>query len=255
MKQIARFVSQAASCFVACMPLAMAADPVSSAGNDIGDHLRLTTDAFGFAPASAYPGVASGKRCVGAKTTFSRVKTGPTDTTVRFHTVVAPTSKDTCAALAADGTLTTGEIAAKGSLYTMPNDEYEMLDTKVTGLAFGALVVPFKFRLGGDKKLVSSATIAPFLGARWSGFQTFGFEFMPVVSAGLGLVPVTDPNSKTTETRAAFSTAVGVTLNSKKSADFSAGIVFGKDYLNKADRLTDPSVNKAWVSIWLGVAK
>jgi hypothetical protein len=231
----------------------------SSAGNDIGDHLRLTTDVWGFEAVSLDPAVVKGKLCAGKFSTYSRISSDATATYVKFYHVNKPLSRSSCASWTEEtdpkGVQTFTGLVAEGAVYRISNAEYANVSAKSTGLAYGALVVPFKFRLGSDKKLVSSATIAPYLGVRWAGFQGWGYEFMPVVSAGLGLVPIADPATKATETRAAFSTALGITLNSKKSDDFSAGILFGKDFLSSSDRMVDPSVNKMWVSIWIGIAK
>lgn len=227
--------------------------------NDVGDHYRLTTDMHGFLPVSEVANDKSTMRCAGESSTFSIVDKDSNYVYVMFYKVFYPKSLDTCpqeikpskdqVAVDSKG------VPHPGSVYKIAVDKYSKIEVRSNGIAFGALVVPFKFRLGGDKKLVSSATIAPFMGIRWSVFQRFGFEAMPVFSAGLGLVPVTDPATTKTETRAAFSTAAGFTVSSKKNADFSAGFLFGKDFLNKTDRLNDPSVNKLWVSLWLGIAK
>lgn len=242
-------------------PAATAIEPkiASSVGKDIGDHLMTTTDVWGFFPVSDDPGISSAKaRCAGKFSKFSRVGTAGTDTYVVFYYVNEPLSKETCTEWAgadAKQNLKATGLVVEGTVYKISSARYAAISAKSNGLAFGALLVPFKFRLGSDAKVVSSATIAPYLGLRWRGFQGFGFEGMPVISAGLGIVPITDPATKKTETRAAFSTAIGFTASSSKNADFSAGVLLGKDFLGKTDRLIDPSVNKAWISIWVGVSK
>ncbi len=227
----------------------------SSTGNDKGDHFRLTTDVNGFTPLSTVAPMATSARCAGKDSTYSKIGADAEFVYVKFYKVFEPKSADTCPATTAGGVTVAPPRPHPGSIYKIAVTDYAHVDVKSNGLAFGALVVPFKFRLGSDKKLVSSTTIAPYIGMRWAGFQSFGFECMPVASAGLALVPITPPGETNTETRAAFSTALGFTVSSSKHADFSAGILIGKDYLNKNDRIADPSVNKAWISIWLGISK
>jgi Sec-independent protein secretion pathway component TatC len=115
-------------------------------------------------------------------------------------------------------------------------------------------VVPFKFRLGGDKGITASSTIAPYVGFRMAFFQGFGLSFTPLISGGLGLVPVTDQNTNTTETKSALSLATGFIMTSSKNERFNAGILIGKDVLSKTDRERDPNVDKAWLSFYLGVS-
>lgn len=76
----------------------------------------------------------------------------------------------------------------------------------------------------------------------------------PIVSAGLGLVPITNPTTNSTETKAALSTAVGLVVTSSKSESFNAGVLIGKDFLGEVDRKNDPSVGKLWLSFYVGYA-
>ena len=186
-------------------------------------------------------------RCAGFDSTFVVDKITDTETFITFLWVGEPKSTDTCP--------DKPQMAQRASQYKLTNSTFGTISFKSTGIAYGALVVPFKFRLGDDKKLVSSTTIAPYLGLRWWKMGAFGVECIPVFSAGLALVPITDPATRQTETKAAFSSAIGLTLTSNKSADFSAGILFGKDFVGTAERAQDRSVNKPWVSIWLGISK
>ena len=119
-----------------------------------------------------------------------------------------------------------------------------------TGVMFGALVVPFKFHLGGENKLSASSTIAPYVGFR--GPAPFGLTFTPVVSAGLGLVPVNNATTDETDTKSAFSVALGVLLTHSKNDKFNAGVLFGKDFLSKSDRAGDDTVDEVWFSIYAG---
>ncbi|HEX5354757.1 MAG TPA: hypothetical protein VFW93_00970 [Aquabacterium sp.] len=126
-------------------------------------------------------------------------------------------------------------------------------DVRRTGATFGALVIPFKFRIGADNPVSSSSTIAPYVGWRTGLLSSYGITLTPYFSAGLGLVPVSDPTTGTTDTRNAFSAATGLVLRSSKSDAFQFGIAFGKDFLDKQSKLQDPSVNKPWISVFIGL--
>jgi len=123
-------------------------------------------------------------------------------------------------------------------------------DFRRTGVMFGALIVPFKFHIGGERKLSASSTVAPFVGFRAPG--PLGLSFTPVVSAGLGIVPVNSADTNETETKSAFSCAIGVLLTHTKNDSFNAGVLFGKDFLSKHDRGTDDTVSKVWFSLYAG---
>jgi hypothetical protein len=124
-------------------------------------------------------------------------------------------------------------------------------DFKRTGVSFGALIVPFKFRTG-DKEIVSSATVAPYLGWRTGWFSSFGVSFTPLFSAGLGLVPVANPDSGRTETKSAFSISTGIVMGSSKNDAFQAGFLVGRDFLGRADAALDPGSKKVWLSFYVG---
>ncbi|MGR6807131.1 hypothetical protein ACU6VI_12665 [Sphaerotilus natans] len=138
-----------------------------------------------------------------------------------------------------------------GIQYRIARTKLQQYYAKRSGVVFGALVVPFKFRLGSKHELVSSATVAPYVGwAKQSGWG--GLTYTPVFSAGLGMVPVTDATSNSTVTKAAWSIAGGFLLTSSKNEQFTAGLLFGKDFLNAVDRKNDPSVEKPWASLFAG---
>ena len=146
-----------------------------------------------------------------------------------------------------------------GIQYTIERSDLEKFDYRRKGVVFGGLVVPFKYYLSGDKRVATSTTVAPYVGLR--NAELWGLHITPVISGGLGLVPVnstaTDENGVTTtgsDTKAALSVAAGIRLTSDKNKAFSAGILFGKDFLSNADRSADPTVGKLWTSLYFGLA-
>jgi hypothetical protein len=213
-------------------------------GDITGDHLILRADAFGF----TLPRDPNKKFCSYRDARFVVTK----DSYVQFYFVTDEKVKKSDAPHVTCPADT--EMVTYNALYIADEETQKTMSYERTGFAFGTLVVPFKFRLGGDKKLVSSSTIAPYLGFRHHKLQGFSMDLMPVASAGLGIVPVYNPDKKENESKAAFSTAIGITLTSSKNSTFNAGLLIGKDYLSKSDRNLDPSVNKVWLSLWLGIS-
>lgn len=121
-------------------------------------------------------------------------------------------------------------------------------------VTFGGLVVPFKFRLGGDNAITSSSTVAPYVGFTSRHLQFFGVSLNPVITGGVGFVPIVNPATGQSETKSAFSFGAGFVMTSSKNEQFSAGLLFGRDVLSKSDRALDPNADKPWLSFYLGVA-
>jgi len=235
-----------------------------------GDHLRFRTNAYGFKEKDGKP------KCAPAGSKLAVIRQADNgDLLVRFYEVRQesdyekkvgnwdnvkrwfdtsfgePLSRDamdralvTCKADRVDTTNT----------YTVSKADLAQTDYLRTGVTFGGLVVPFKYRLGGDRGIITSATIAPYVGFRTGLGSSWGLSFTPIFSAGLGLVPVTDASTSKTETRPALSLATGFRMGSSKNDKFSSGLIFGRDLLSKSDRDLDPNVNKWWVSFYLGAS-
>lgn len=225
-----------------------ASDYASSAGQSIGDIVTIKSDMYGFEAVTGLEGITT-KYCAGAGT---EIRVNGRNTTYTF--VEFKHSKNIQPANAAgivcprDAPLVLEQVS-----FRISNDVWDHVRSTVQGVTFGALVVPFKFRLGGDRKLVTSSTIAPYFGYRFDSLQGASLMGIPIVSVGMGFVPVYDSASKTTQTKTGLSAAIGFIVTSEKNPNFNGGFLFGKDYLGREDRQIDPSISKAWVSLWLGV--
>jgi hypothetical protein len=141
-----------------------------------------------------------------------------------------------------------------GEQYKVEREPLLRIDHARTGLSFGGLVIPFKYRMGDDKELVASPAIAPFVGYRMSFTQRWGFTFKPVAASGLSLVPVPTADGKETENKAAYTVALGFRITSSKNEQFSAGLLYGRDFLSSRDTATNPKLKKPWLSIYLGAS-
>ena len=138
--------------------------------------------------------------------------------------------------------------------YQINKAELQNFGFKRSGITFGMLIVPFKFRLGGDRAVTPSSSIAPYVGFRTHRAQGFGLTFTPILAAGLGMVPITDPAENKTVPKPALTLATGLVMTSSKNEKFNAGLVFGKDVLSKSDQALDPNVDKWWLSFYVGIA-
>ena len=247
-------VALASACVFGLALNAHAADYSTNRGELIGPTYRTDANFSGFTIHRAGLAQDSTVYCVPRNSSLIVTDRDATNTYVKFHGLgIADTAEKQSAYAAACGPNT--KVVVYDTVYQISNTEFDLIPLRSSGIAYGALVVPFKFRLGSDKKISSSATIAPYIGARWHRLQKWGVEAMPIVSAGLALVPVRNPTNNETDTKAAFSTAFGFTLNSTTQKTFSAGVLVGKDFLGKSDRAFDPSVNKLWLSIWVGTTQ
>jgi len=212
-----------------------------------GDHLKFRTNAKGFMEST---GSDTQVKCAPAGSKLAIVQErADGKLVVRFYEVA--TESDDPEALKQ---CPPNQRVNTYTAYVIGKNELVNFDYRRTGVTFGGLVVPFKYRLGGDRGITASTTVAPYVGFRTGWFQTWSLSFTPVLSAGLGLVPVTDPSSGKTETKSAFSVAAGFIMGSSKNEKFNSGILFGRDLLSKADRELDPNVNKWWLSFYVGVS-
>lgn len=247
------------SVFLAGLPaVAGAADYPTNRDDLVGPTFRTDANASGFTIYLKQPGEGGEADkvrtfCAQRKSSFVVTERKDKTTWVKFHRIGQPDPDEEAAYKLVCGS--DQNKVSNDVVYGIPDAEFDLIPKRSSGVAYGALVVPFKFRLGDDKKISSSATIAPYIGARWHRFQRWGVEMMPIATAGLALVPISNPTDNKTDTKAAFSTAIGITLVSTTSNAFSAGVLVGKDFLGKTDRAFDPSVNKLWLSIWLGTSQ
>jgi hypothetical protein len=218
--------------------------------NPTSDHIRLRTPAFGFV---AIDGGAAppAPNCapVDAQFMIVRLLDKGDSMLVRFlHVPRLPPTGDETKAICKGA-----DQVREGVAYKVPRAVVDTADFRRTGVSFGGLIVPFKFRLG-DREIVSSTTVAPYVGYRMGIGASLGLTFTPVLSAGLALVPVANPETGKSDTRSAFSMATGFVVGSSKNEAFQAGVLIGRDFLGRTDRALDPATKKPWLSFYLGYA-
>jgi len=215
-----------------------------------GDHVRVQTHVIGFKES----GVAiQTEKCAPANSGLSIRHDANGKLTVRFYDI-PQIEKNEIEKTELGKECWTKGLVSKDSSYTIEKNKMMEFDFKRSGVTFGGLVIPFKFRLGGDKAVTSSSTVAPYLGFTSRYLQFFGVSLNPVVTAGVGFVPVVNPATGTAETKSSFSFGGGFVMTSSKNEQFSAGLIIGRDVLSSSDRALDPNVDKPWLSFYLGVA-
>lgn len=241
---------------------ALKASYPSSGDSYKGETLTLLTLVKGFVLAN--PG-STEPRCARAGSRFKVSEDDGTELTLYFLER-GPSAQDGCVEQkAADKGIPGAPAAAAPAL--LGDDQLEVslkISYKISkatlkngyafkraGVSFGGLVVPFKFRLG-DREVSSSTTVAPYFGFRTGWGDWLGISITPIISSGLGLVPVTDRATGQTETKPAFSVAAGLVLRSSKNDSFEAGLLLGRDILGKADTKLDPASKKGWISFYVG---
>lgn len=226
----------------------------SSDASHAGDHFRAQTHIPGFTESG--PESAT-KRCAPAGSGMRIVSDTNEAMVVHFYDIPELTEqekREMGERTAAGKTCITQGFVSTEATYIMKKPELNTHYFKRSGVVFGALVIPFKFRLGGDRAVTASSTVAPYIGFTSRYLQWFGVTLNPVVTAGVGLVPVANPAGDSPETKTALSFGAGFVVKSSKNDQFSAGMMIGRDVLNSADRARDPNVNKPWLSFYLGVA-
>lgn len=222
----------------------------SSDGTMVGDMIKLRANVEGFTPYGAK--VADAKRCAPANSTGRITADDGNVVGVRFTYVPIDADNQKNFLLGSQSACPTDRRVVWGIQYTIQRGDLLNHDHNLIGFQFGGMVVPFKYYMGGDKRLSSSSTIAPYMGV--SIPLGLGLTVTPVVSAGLGLVPVDPSGDENDGTKAAFSSSVGFMLKSKKNSAWTAGFLVGRDFVSKKERGDDDTVNKAWTSLFVGYA-
>lgn len=137
----------------------------------------------------------------------------------------------------------------EGNGYEIAVEKLEKSATNTVGFDYGTLVVPFKYQLH-DNTITGNSTVAQYLGYK---FTSAGLSIMPVFSAGLGVVSISQKDSQqnvTTSSAPSFSVAYGLIVNILKNGLFQAGIMSGWDWAGKGSQYKYEG--KPWISISLG---
>jgi len=122
-----------------------------------------------------------------------------------------------------------------GEAYLLSLTEVSQSGLARTGSTYGALIVPFKWHMQGDREVTGSSTVGAYLGYRFETANAIGYTLTPVAFMGASNVSVakTGANGEATnESLFGFSAGFGLIGTFKK--DFQAGVVVGWDHVNKS---------------------
>jgi|SRR6266850_909656 len=120
-----------------------------------------------------------------------------------------------------------------------------------TGATYGALVVPFKAHLQGNKDVSASSTIGAYLGYRFETADAIGYTLTPIAFLGASniSVPTADANGQVKDQNL-FGMAGGVGLIGTFKRSFQAGVVLGWDHVSKSSGYQYNG--KPWIALEIG---
>lgn len=119
------------------------------------------------------------------------------------------------------------------------------------GLTYGALVVPFKYQLNGDKEFKGGSSVAPYLGYRFDpNYLGVGVKLIGFLGGGTISVEQTVDGTRKTQNLAGVSYGIGLIGQVKN--DFQLGVVLGYDRVSKSAGY--PDNGKPWLAISIGMS-
>ena len=114
------------------------------------------------------------------------------------------------------------------------------------GITYGALVVPFKYQLSGDKAFTGSATLGAYIGYRWVDVHYLQVTVTPIAFAGASNISVSGTSG--TSNVMGFSWGLGFIVTLKGA--FQLGGVIGCDSVNSSTNYEYN--NKPWIAFEIG---
>ena len=119
------------------------------------------------------------------------------------------------------------------------------------GFDYGALVVPFKMQLSGDKAFTGSSSLGGYVG--WQNpIGDLGLNISPIIFAGASSISTSATSSGTTTSQTVAGLSYGTGLLFQIKDSFQAGVVFGFDHVSSAQNYQYN--NKPWLSFEIGYA-
>jgi len=134
--------------------------------------------------------------------------------------------------------------------YLVTNDDLTESGLARTGAAYGALAVPFKYQLTGNKDYTANAMLGGYLGYRFETANHIGYTLTPVGFMGASTisVPTNNGGQATDQNLSGFSYGFGL-IGTFKGA-FQAGVVLGWDRVGKTAGYQYNG--KPWLAVEIG---
>lgn len=134
--------------------------------------------------------------------------------------------------------------------YLVTSDDLTQSGLARTGAAYGALAVPFKYQLTGNKDFSGNAMLGGYLGYRFETANHIGYTLTPVGFMGTSTisVPTNNGGQTTDQNLSGFSYGLGL-IGTFKGA-FQAGVVLGWDRVGKSAGYQYNG--KPWLAVEIG---
>jgi hypothetical protein len=240
-----------------------AATPGSASGFGAGDEIKLITAVSGFRNANnkADAGYTAPGGCVffvsGSDPTNSYVQ-GYFKKYTHFYNFSSISTLFSTALPAGDADCAKeqeGKKIKQGTLYEIAGNTLKEASADIRGWQAGVLVAPYKFHFS-DHSTQGSASIGGYVGYNYGNPAV---TVTPIVSAGLGAVPVpasTTPSSTptpgATTTHTSLTLASGVLFGIKKYGAFQVGLLVGIDWAGAGAHYKYEG--KPWLSLSFGTS-
>lgn len=141
-----------------------------------------------------------------------------------------------------------GELSRPIALTVDEREELEAASWS-TSIQWGALVVPYKFQLSGDRDLKGGATIGAYVGVPFA-FDALGVSLVPIAFFGAGNTSVRQVvNGEETDNNL-FALSYGAGLTFEIDQSFQMGAVVGFDHVN--DDAGYEYNDQPWVALQIG---
>lgn len=136
----------------------------------------------------------------------------------------------------------------KGDVVVIASETIETLRARRTGVAFGTLLVPYKYHLRSNKEFSGGATVGGYVGGRieWTAFEAQYMGFLGASAIEVARAGADGNVNK--ESHAGLSYGFGL-LGTIKD-DFQLGVVLGWDRVGKSVGYANNG--KPWLAISLG---
>lgn len=156
-----------------------------------------------------------------------------------------------------DGKLITSEgtnlpMVKEGDTVAITDDSLEAVPALREGLAYGTLLVPFKYQLRGDKSFASRASLGGYLGYRNDRTAISGISLQFVGFVGATSISVTQSVNGTSATQELTGLTYGLGVLGEAKRSFQIGLVVGADRVSKSSQYVNNG--KLWVAVSLGFA-
>jgi hypothetical protein len=144
----------------------------------------------------------------------------------------------------------TEEWVLPGVSYTIEKTDFDVSAFAMRGVTYGALVIPFKYQLTGDKQFAGGASLGGYLGYRLDFLNKLGITATPIAFMGASNISAKGVSEADTKSLMGFSYGVGLVGTFQRS--FQAGVVVGWDRVGKNEGYQYNG--KPWLALQFGYA-